>query len=213
MSTVKELKAKAKELGIRGYSKLRKSQLEDLLGDESRVSEWKYRLPRQYYSKVVELFGDPKFVANIKGGMAVWTQRGLYNEHILRDEHVNHCVPAKHVDFFYSSIKFYVPPNKLNDVLRISGSINYDGLKKMLTARCGGIGANIATLYLAMKVASGAMTIAEVKRKNLYVKHIRGEAESYNNMEKEMRVMKAKNTKKYKKQLASPRYELAFKKC
>ncbi|KKM74063.1 hypothetical protein LCGC14_1404210, partial [marine sediment metagenome] len=124
-----------------------------------------------------------------------------------------HCVPKPHHDFFYTSLKLYVPPSKLKDVLRISGSINYDGLKHFLTARCGGIGANIATLYLASKVAMGEYTIEEVKRAGLYVSHIRGEAMDHDEMEKELRRMKKTNHHRYAKQLKLPRYPLAFKHC
>ena len=92
--------------------------------------------------------------------------KGLFDEHILRDEDVKHCVPRNHHDYFYSSVKFFVPKkNKVFDVLKISGSLNYDGLKKLLTARCGGIGANYATLYLAMMVANGKLSISQVKKK------------------------------------------------
>ena len=97
------------------------------------VDNWKHSGPKGYYVKCLELFGIPVFVANVKNGSAYWKTKGLFDEHLLRDESVKHCVPRNHLDYFYSSVKFYIPPNKVLDVLKISGSINYDGLKKHLT--------------------------------------------------------------------------------
>lgn len=177
------------------------------------LTKWTHRDAASYYPKAVELFGYPLEVANVPGGLCLWKTRGLFSEHILRDESVRHCVPAKHRDFFYSTVKFYVPPKKLIDVLKISGSIQYDGLKKGLTARCASIGANIATLYLGMKVASGEYNIKHVKSAGLYGSHIRGDSLSYDNMKKEMRRMKTENRKKYKDVINKPYYGLAFSKC
>lgn len=177
------------------------------------MNKWKYKKARDTYPKLVKLLGIPVFANNVPSGIVYWKKRGLYAEHMLRDEEVKHCVPVNHSDFFYSSIKFYVPPDMLKRVLSISGSINYDGLKSFVTARCGGIEANIATLYIAMCLVSGKMTIQEIKKKGLYGKYIRGEIQSHVDLQKEMIVMKKKNHTKYKKQLMEPFYELAFPHC
>lgn len=177
------------------------------------VNKWKNSKPANFYKKAVDLLGKPTFVANVPNGMAYWKTRGLFTEHILIDEEIYHCVPAKHYDYFYSTIKFYVPPNKLKDVLSISGSIRYDGLKKELTARCASIYANVATLFLGMAIVDGRHTIEDVKKNNMYAKHIRGEAQTYDNMRKLMNIMKRKNKQKYEKQIKAPFYGLAFKGC
>lgn len=177
------------------------------------MNKWKNRLPREVYPIAVKSLGKPIFAANVPNGMAYWKTRGLFAEHLLRDEEIKHCVPANHYDFFYSSIKFYVPPEMIKRVLSISGSINYDGLKKLITARCASIGANIATLYLAMVLVSGKMSIQDIKKKGLYSKHIRGDVKSHSEMKREMNAMKKKNHKKYKKELNAPFYKLAFPHC
>lgn len=177
------------------------------------IKHWKNKSPSQFYEKAVGFLGKPTFVADVPHGMAYWRTKGLYREHLLRDEYIAHCVPAPHHDYFYSTIVFYVPPDKLKDVLSISGSIAYDGLKKELRARCASMEANIATLYLGMMIASGTMKIQEVKKKGLYSSHIRGEAKEYQEMEREMRQMKKENQKKFKKELKDPFYRLAFSSC
>lgn len=179
------------------------------------MNKWKHKQAKESYPYFVKLLGKPTFSANVPHGMAYWKKigSGLFAEHLLRDEAVKHCVPAPHTDFFYSSIKFYVPPDMLKRVLSISGSINYDGLKKLLTARCASMGANLATLYLAMALVSGKMSFHDIKKKGLYGKYIREEVISYPEMRKEMLQMKKKNNKKYKKDLEAPFYKLAFPHC
>jgi hypothetical protein len=179
------------------------------------ISNWRNPRPKKFYKKALEMFGKPNFVANVPRGMAFWKTKGnsLFDEHLIKDEEISHCVPAPHHDYFYSSIRCFVPPNKRLDVLSISGSINYDGLTKLLTARCASIEANIATLYLGMCVANGVKSIKEVKKKGLYGKYIRGEMESHVELKKYMMKMKKKNNKKYAKQIKAPFDPLAFPKC
>ena len=177
------------------------------------VSKWKNGRPKKFFPRACKLFGKPTFVANVPNGMAYWKTRGLFSEHYIKDQEIKHCVPAKHYDYFYSSIKCFVPPNKRLAVLSISGSINYDGLTKLLTARCASMEANIATLYLGMSVANNKMSIKKVKQHGLYGKYIRGEMQTNNQLKKEMREMKKENNTKYKKELNNPFDPLAFKNC
>lgn len=179
----------------------------------SAVSNWYYNGPKKYYEKCVKMYGKPTALANKRHGFAFWKTRGLFDEHLLRDEYVSHCVPRNHHDYFYSSVKFFIPKERVFDVLKISGSINYDGLKKLLTARCASIEANIATLYLGMMVGAGKMTIAQVKKGDLYAKHIRGEAETHDVMKKEMMQLKRNNHKKFRKQIDQEFATYAFTRC
>lgn len=175
--------------------------------------QWKHSRPKEYYPKCVEMFGSPDAISVKRNGFALWITRGLFSEHLLRDEDVKHCVPRPHHDYFYSSVKFYVPEDKLCDVLKISGSLLYDGLKKHLTARCGGIGANYATIYLAMMVADGKLTIDQVKSDDMYPKMIRGELIPHAKLHKIMYKLKVANNKRYAKHIKDDFAHYAYKKC
>lgn len=177
------------------------------------VSNWIHTRPKNYYVECVKLFGKPDAISNKKHGFAFWKTKGLFDEHILRDEDVKHCVPRNHHDYFYSSVKFFVPKNKLFDVLKISGSLNYDGLKKLLTARCGGIGANYATLYLAMMVANGKLSISQVKKNEMYPRMIRGEIIPHKDLHTIMYKLKKQNNKKYKGKIKALYADYAYDKC
>ena len=179
------------------------------------VGKWKNEKPKKYFRIALGCCGKPTFVANVPNGMVYWKKIGhsLFAEHRLQDQEIPHCVPKPHYDFFYSSIKFYVPPETRLDVLSISGSVNYDGLTKLLTARCASLEANIATLFLCLSVASGVLKIKEVKKQGLYAAYIQGKEKPYTIMRTEMGKMKKVNHQTYATQLAAPSDPLAFSAC
>ena len=177
------------------------------------MDRWHHQRPKKYFSRCIELFGQPTFSANVRHGHALWKTKGLFTQHLLIDEDVKHCVPRPHHDFFYSSVKFFIPKNKICDVLKITGSINYDGLKKELTARCGGIGANYATLYLGMLLASGKLSLSQIKSRDMYPRMIRGEIIPHKEMAKKMMGLKRENNKKYSKELSYQYATYAYDKC
>ena len=177
------------------------------------VSNWHHSRPKKYFPRCIELFGEPTFAANVRHGYALWKTKGLFTQHLLIDEDVKHCVPRPHHDYFYSSVKFFVPKDKVCDVLKISGSLNYDGLKKELTARCGGIGANYATIYLGMLVANGTISIRKAQSNDMYARMIRGEILPHKDMAKKMMALKRENNKKFRKELGLEYATYAFNAC
>ena len=62
--------------------------------------------------------------------------------------------------------------DKVQDVLSLSGSVNYDPLKRELTARCGSLEANIATLGLSTDIALGKRSIEDVQKHAQYKQQI-----------------------------------------
>ena len=128
---------------------------------------------KRVLSKMCENVGSPDAISVKRNGFALWLTRGLFSEHLLRDEDVKHCVPRPHHDYFYSSVKFYVPADKVCDVLKISGSLFYDGLKKYLTARCGG--SKLCNIVFGNDGCRRKASIKEVKSDDMYPKMIHGE--------------------------------------
>lgn len=170
------------------------------------VSLWRHKRPKKYYDECIKMFGEPTFVSNVPHGYALWRRpsQDIFVEHLLIDENVKHDIPKPHYDYFYSRIRCVVPKHKVCDVLKISGSIMYDGLKKELTARCGGIGANCSTLLLGLLVAMDCVSIDDVERHSLYPAMIRGEIIKHEEMNKEIRDLLNENYKKYKHEYKQP---------
>ncbi len=130
------------------------------------VSSFVHKLPRERYSDLVAEFGEPDDHA--KGIVFWYNKKGMYNRIVLKDEEILHCQPAKHYDFLYASISVYIPRSMVCEILKISKSIYYDQLKRELTVRCHFTGANIATIYLALKVATGQLTVNDIEAQDMY---------------------------------------------
>lgn len=126
-------------------------------------TKWRYNSPKEYLPKLVEMFGPPSIKDYNPGGLALWYKKDLdkhtvyglpncFDEILIRDESVRHRCPANHNDFLYSYVLVDIGPDVLPIINSISGSISYDPLKKLLSARCGNLEANIATLALATDI-------------------------------------------------------------
>lgn len=137
---------------------------------------WRNSEPAEYLKEMINKFGPPSFVDSAPGGVAIWNEDKLkgtcFVRHELRDEKIAHRCPAPHLDYFYSYIKYRIPPNRVLDVLSLSGSVSYDPLKKELRSRCATLPANIATSLLATEIAMGNLTINYVQFNGLYKKYI-----------------------------------------
>jgi len=94
-------------------------------------------------------------------------------EHILRDEQILHNCPGKHYDYFYSYVKVRVTPDQIPMLFAISGSVTYDPLKNLLSARCASLEANIATLHLCTNLLLGKEDLQRVHNTDAYGARIR----------------------------------------
>lgn len=161
--------------------------------------------PVYKYNELVKEYGVPDVLANQPRGICIWyidQNDRIHHSIELKDEYVPHCVPASHNDFLYSYIKVYIPPEKIKDVLAVSGSVGYDGLKKLLYARCASIEANMATFSAVFSVLNSKDPKYSSKIKNRYGTF----DENKKFVESELK----KNQNKYKRKLNVAYYDLAF---
>lgn len=152
---------------------------------------WTYKEPKEYYKFLVDMFGKPDVLGSGKGGIAIWNKSlqnredvltgfpNIYKKIEIKDERVKHACPAEHIDFVYSYLNILITPKQLSDVMKLSGSINYDMLKHELFARCGSLEANIATLYMCSHIILSHlddnpkyMSIEYIHENGEYGKHI-----------------------------------------
>ena len=125
--------------------------------------------PAERYPDVAAEFGNPSVLVPWPGGFAVWNHDRLsqsptgymYDRVEIHDEQIPH---GNHTDFLYAWMRIPVPQDKVNAVRDLSDSVTYDPLKKLVRARCHFMGANVATLVLAKRIATGEMT-ADVAKK------------------------------------------------
>lgn len=131
--------------------------------------------PKREYHKTVKRFGNPSYLKPGPGGVAVWTrfkESCPFTRIMIIDESVPHDKPVEHCDFIYTTINYTISREMRPNVLNISESLMYDSLKEELTARCGTLEANIATLVLADKVNNNLVTASEVYAGDKYKAYI-----------------------------------------
>jgi hypothetical protein len=181
---------------------------------------WEFSQPTTVYNDMVDRFGLPDTLAPQRGGIAIWNSiighhdkfydvKNVFDKIELRDELVAHACPAQHNDFLYSYIKIPILPKQLEDVNKLSGSVNYDMLKKELFARCSSTCANVMTLYLATEIILSHLepdnhyNIQKIHDEKMYVEHINKSGDSvfikgiYNKL--------ANNIEKIKKKQSLPK--------
>lgn len=164
------------------------------------ATNWKNDNAKKYlFSFSDRIKTNPSVLADDENGIAIWTKKDLENtklydmnncfeEHVLRDESVKHLCPGEHRDFFYSYIKVNVKPEQAHILLSISGSVSYDPLKNLISARCGSVEANIATLKLVTDLLLNNKvndpknlnysSLEEVHKNNIYSKMINNTIDS-----------------------------------
>lgn len=135
--------------------------------------------PASRYPDVVAEFGEPDTIDRNPGGGALWfkksmTSRGKPWEMVMMlDEAVPHDKPAPHADFLYSWLRINIPNDEtLQEILKLSKSISYDPLKKLLQVRCHFMGANLATALLSIRMAQKKLTLKQIQDQDLYAKYI-----------------------------------------
>lgn len=134
-----------------------------MLLKQRSVSRFVHLLPKERYDDLVKEFGEPSILVNEAGGLAIWYHPAFYTQIVLKDESIEHDKPKPHCDFLYATVNVVVPFELVPLLLQISDSINYDNLKKELTARCHFMGANVATLWLAMRTLQDPANAAEYR--------------------------------------------------
>uniref|UniRef100_A0A6C0J3P9 Uncharacterized protein n=1 Tax=viral metagenome TaxID=1070528 RepID=A0A6C0J3P9_9ZZZZ len=118
------------------------------------VNEFKSTAAKEYYSTLRHTMDKiPDILLNKPYGMVVYRNpTDFFLGHTLLDEEVKHSVPTDHIDFLYTTIHQYIPASLVHLIQSVSGSVIIDLLKNTITARCGSLEANYATLRTVLEV-------------------------------------------------------------
>lgn len=133
------------------------------LTPEEALKGFKHRDAAKYGEHMLKVFGEPESIGT---GMLYWKKLDGMQDVTLIDESVPHDFPTTHRDYVYSSWKLKVPEHLYSVFAHVTGSIIIDGLRELVTARCGGLLANAITLQFVKDVVNGdAPTTAEQAKK------------------------------------------------
>lgn len=126
--------------------------------------DWKTG-PKIEYHRLVKKYGRPTYSNTGSNGIAIWKYPGPFKRIMVIDENVPH---GSHCDYVYATIKYFIDPKDMVNVLKVSDSIMYDKLKEELTVRCNSIELCAATIVLVNNVNKGLIkNIDEQYRKDI----------------------------------------------
>ena len=126
--------------------------LESMTPKES-LKNWRNSDAVSYAEALIKKFGDPDEVTQTR---LLWNSiEPPFDKTWIIDESIPHDFPKPHRDYVYSSMMIPLQSDMMESLSHASGSIIYDGLTKMVTARCGTLYANAATLGFVKKLAEG----------------------------------------------------------
>lgn len=138
---------------------------------EEALDSFKHKDAADYGRKMIEVFGEPDGVTY---DCLYWKKLdGMLNVR-LKDESIAHSFPAKHRDFVYSDHEIEVPEHLYSVFAHVTGSIIIDGLKNLVSARCGNLFANAITLQFVKDVVDGNAPQTPEQAKEEYAKRIKG---------------------------------------
>ena len=132
---------------------------------------FEYKDAKEYAELLVKTFGEPDYVSR---GYLGWNSiEPPFDMVWIMDESVPHDYPAPHRDYVYSSMIIPLKSDMMEAISHASGSIIVDGLKNKVTARCGTLYANAATLGFVKKIADGEIDYSDKEKvKKMYAKAI-----------------------------------------
>jgi len=125
------------------------------------------------------------------------------NVHVIKDACILHnAVIASYKNYhtnkaFFSTIKVYVPVDKLFAVLAISDDLKYDMQRHILTAFRDNILQNIILLYFGIQIANGNITASKIITNNLIQKYFNGDGPPYSKIKRDLISQYKKNHSKY----------------
>ena len=145
---------------------------EEMTSQES-LSNWKNDDAKGYAEKLIKNYGQPDEVTET---MLKWNTLGSFGkgerETYIIDESIPHDFPKPHKDYVYTTMNIKVPSDMLDTLGYVTGSIIYDGLKEEVTARCGSLYANAATLGFVRDMVEGKVTTEKEAAKKEYADRI-----------------------------------------
>jgi hypothetical protein len=132
--------------------------------ENNPINNWYHPNLINSLNKLIKEVGrQPDYIVNKPNGVVCFNNpENWIVEHVLRDEYIHHCVPKRHIDYLYTTVRIFVPPKKVPDVQSISGSVILDLLKNTVSTRCASTSANYATLRTVVDVIKGNFTREEI---------------------------------------------------
>tara|TARA_Y100001935_G_scaffold193553_1_gene161641 strand:- start:4142 stop:6871 length:2730 start_codon:yes stop_codon:yes gene_type:complete len=140
---------------------------------EDSLKNWEHDDAKGYAEKLIKEYGQPDEVTET---MLKWNKLGSFGEGEMEtyivDESIPHSFPKPHRDYVYTVMNIKVDSDMLDTLGHVTGSIIYDGLKETVTARCGSLYANAATMGFVRDMVDGKVPVEDGPAKKEYADRI-----------------------------------------
>jgi hypothetical protein len=134
---------------------------------EAVIAQWPDQ-SRMVAEKAIGVYGEPHEVAE---GRLVWHDVGDWKRVVAYREVVEHNFPMPHIDVLEGFIDYRVPPDRMDDLTRFTGSIYADRTRGEISARCDKEGANFLSVNLAHDILTNRRSVEEARQ--LYTEVVR----------------------------------------
>ncbi len=111
--------------------------------------DWSNKLAMIRVYETLEYYKvKPKSIDSTRGGEVVFRNISGWDRLVIRDVAFIHMKPTIHVDFLHIAHSCELHPDKAKQLHRISDSIMYNSVSKMLIASCGFVAASIGSFVI-----------------------------------------------------------------
>ena len=147
--------------------------IKEEMTSEDSLRNWEHEDAKGYAEKLIDEYGQPDEVTET---MLKWNKLGSFGEDeretYIIDESIPHAFPKPHRDYVYTVMNIKIPSDMLDTLGHVTGSIIYDGLKEEVTARCGSLYANAATMGFVRDMVDGKVPVEDGPAKDEYADRI-----------------------------------------
>jgi len=136
------------------------SRSTDIASINKIIAGWPER-PRLGAKEMMAKYGAPQEVTSER---LIWHKAGPFKRITVLNLETPHDFPQPHVDFLEHTIEYYVPQDKVGDLIAFDASSTINRTVGELSARCDLEGHNILTLNLDHDIVTGKKTVEQARQ-------------------------------------------------
>lgn len=129
------------------------------------VRRWSRKAQTIAYS-MVEKYGMPH---ETTPSMLIWYHNGPWKQTIVHSRGAQHNFPATHIDLLEQVVDYWIPLEKVDELIAFDGSIRIDKTKGELSVCCDDEANNYVALNLAHDIVLGKKTAQEARDKYAHI--------------------------------------------
>jgi predicted outer membrane protein len=123
------------------------------------IEKWPAK-PRIAALRMIDKYGAPREATSTK---LVWKQTGPWKRIVISAEESPHYFPQMHTDFLTQVIDYRVPPEKIDEISRMNGSVVVDRTRGEMSVLCDKEEISFISLNLAHDLITGRRNVSSAR--------------------------------------------------